>query len=168
MRSSLLVAGLAIFLCGCIGYKVGPTNGMEAGSRSIEIAPPVNATLEPRLSDAVAHALRRQIQRDGTYKLDTHGTGDVIVSTRIVEFRRQGVTFDPSDTLTVRDYRLQLIAQVNAFDRVSGKTLVQKQVRGDTMVRIGRDQAGAELQSLPVVAEELARNITSAIVDGDW
>ena len=53
----------ALLLSGCAGYQVGPTNGMSAGSRTVEVALFPNHTLEPRLSEPVAHALRKQLQQ---------------------------------------------------------------------------------------------------------
>lgn len=168
MPRALFLLALPLLLTGCLGYKVGPSNGMEAGSRSVEIAPPVNSTYEPRVSEALSQALRRQIQRDGTYKLNTRGNGDVLVSTTITSYDRQGLTFDPRDTLTVRDYRVILLAQVKAYDRVTGKTLFNRQFRGRTDIRVGSDLSSAERQALPLLAEDLARNITSALADGEW
>lgn len=168
-RSSFLLAlPLLALLTGCLGYKVGPTNGMEAGSRSIEIAPPVNHTMEPRITEAVSHAVRRRIQQDGTYRLNTKGDGDVIIKTTILRYHRQGLTFQPNDTLTVRDYRVQLFAQVNAYDRLTGKTLLNREVQGRTTVRVGSDQSSAERQAMPLLADDLAQTIVSLIVDGDW
>ena len=73
-----------VFFTGCAGYKLGPTNGLEAGARTIQINPPVNQTLEPRLAVELNQQLRKQLQRDGTYRLETRGEGDVIVSTTIL------------------------------------------------------------------------------------
>jgi hypothetical protein len=168
MRRLALLLSLPLLLTGCLGYKLGPTNGLEAGSRSIEVKPILNSTLEPRLTEAVSHALRREVQRDGTFRLNTRGEGDVVVTTALTRYDRQGVTFEPRDTLTVRDYRVQLHAEVTAYDRVTGKTLVEKEFRGHTMIRVGRDQASAERQALPLLAEDLARRIADAIVDGEW
>jgi hypothetical protein len=163
-----VVAVAAVLFAGCAGYKVGPSNGTEAGSRSIEFRPPVNHTLEPRVSEALSHSLRKHIQRDGTYRLDTKGNGDVIVTSTVTEYNRQGMTFVPNDTLTVRDYRVQLLAHINAYDRVTGKTLVNREFRGHTTVRVGRDQASAERQALPLLTDDLARAVTSALADGEW
>jgi hypothetical protein len=168
MQRALLLLALPLLLSGCLGYKLGPSNGMEAGSRSVEIAPLSNTTFEPRVVEAVSHALRRQIQRDGTYKLNTKGNGDVLVTTTITSYDRQGVTFDPRDTLRVRDYRVILMAHVKAYDRVTGKTLFNRQFRGRTDIRVGDDLSSAERQALPLLAEDLARNVTSALADGEW
>src|SRR5687768_18604188 len=83
---------LGALLTGCAGYQLGPTNGTPAGSRSIQVNLFRNDTWEPRLTDPVATSLRRWIQRDGTYRLATHGDGDIIVDGVITrsEERRVG------------------------------------------------------------------------------
>lgn len=168
MRHSLLALTAALLVTGCAGYKLGPSNGMEAGSRSVQINPPVNQTFEPRVAEALNHQLRKQMQRDGTFRLNTRGEGDVVVTTTITKYQRIGETFQRRDTLTARDYRIQLYAHVTAYDRVSGKNLVNQEFVGRTTVRLGNDQASAERQALPLVTEDLARIITSALADGEW
>ena len=163
-----LLSLAAFLLTGCAGYKLGPSNGMEAGSRSVQINPPVNQTFEPRIAEALNHQLRKQMQRDGTYRLNTRGEGDVVVSTTITKYNRIGETFQRRDTLTARDYRVQLFAQVIAYDRITGKNVINREFVGRTSVRLGTDQASAERQALPLVTEDLARIITSALVDGEW
>ncbi|HWN93514.1 MAG TPA: LPS assembly lipoprotein LptE [Methylomirabilota bacterium] len=168
MGKSLLLLGATLWLTGCAGYKLGPSNGLEAGAQSIQINPVVNKTFEPRIAEELNHQLRKQIQRDGTYKLRTRGEGDVVVTATISTYQRFGEAFQPRDTLTVRDYRIQLVAFVTAYDRISGKNLVNREFIGRTSVRIGSDQASSERQALPLLTEDLARSITSAITDGDW
>lgn len=163
------VAFVAVFLlAGCAGYRLGPTSGIEAGSRSIQINPPVNRTFEPRVAEELNHQLRKQIQRDGTFHLNTRDEGDVVVTATITRYERTGETYLRRDTLTARDYRIHLVATVTAYDRVTGRNLVEREFVGRTTIRIGGDQASAERQALPLVTEDLARNITSALVDGEW
>ena len=162
------VAGVAFLMAGCAGYKLGPTNGLEAGARTIQINAPVNKTFEPRLGVALNQQLRKQLQRDGTYRLETRGDGDVVVTTTILRYEKVGESFEPRDTLTVRDYRVLLFAHVTAYDRVTGKNIVDREFRGRTTVRPGSDQSSAEQQAFPLLTEDLARNITSALVDGEW
>ena len=168
MRLALASCAAALLLTGCAGYRLGPTNGLEAGSRTIQINPPLNKTPEPRIAEELNHQLRRQIQRDGTYRLATREDGDVVVNATVTKYNRIGETFQRRDTLTARDYRIQLVAFVTAYDRVSGKNLVHREFIGRTLVRIGSDQASAERQALPLLTEDLARIITSAIADGEW
>ena len=162
---SCVVAGA---LAGCAGYKLGPSSGLPAGARSLQINPFANDTMEPRLSEAITGALRKQVQQDGTYRLDTHGEGDIVVSGIITHFERASLTYQPNDILTVRDYRLSITARVTARERGTGKILVDRDVRGWTTIRVGADLASAERQAVPMLAEDLAHNATSLLVDGPW
>jgi len=153
---------------GCAGYKLGPTGGQEAGARSVQINPVQNATLMPGLGPSLAQALRKQVQRDGTFLLDTRGTGDVVVNCEVVDYRRRGIAYQPNDTLTAADYELTATVRVVATERGSGREILNKEVRGRTTIRIGTDQTSAERQAVPILAENLAYNITALLVDGEW
>lgn len=167
--NTLLTAGLLLcFLCGCAGYKLGPTNGLPAGSRSIQINLFRNDTWEPRLTEPLATALRRAVQRDGTYKLNTKGDGDIVVDGVITEFKRSGVTFQPADILTIRDYELTLYAKIKAVERGTGRVILDRLVYGRTTIRSGPDLPSAERQAAPLLAEDMANNITALLVDGTW
>jgi hypothetical protein len=152
---------------GC-GYQLGPTNGVPAGSRSVQINLFKNDTWEPRLSEPIATSLRRWIQRDGTYRLATKGDADIIVDGIIVEFNRSGISFQPSDVLTVRDYEVSAVADVKAYERATGKILLETKALGRTTIRSGPDLPSAERQAAPLIAEDMARRITSLLVDGNW
>ena len=62
LRALLSGCAAALLLTGCAGYKVGPSNGLEAGAHSIQINPPANQTLEPRLGTELNQQLRKQIE----------------------------------------------------------------------------------------------------------
>ena len=170
MRLAKLFWGgvLAGCVAGCAGYKLGPTLGTPAGSRSIEIHLFQNRTLEPRLIEAVGSALRKNVQQDGTYRLDTHGDGDIVVDGVITTFQRTGVSYQPADVLTVRDYELRMAAKITARERATGKILLDREVIGRLTVRVGNDLASAERQAIPILADRLAQNATSLLVDGSW
>ena len=167
----LLALGLAatvVSLTGCAGYKVGSAAAFPAGQHSIQIGLIQNKTLEPRLIEAVNNALRKRFQQDGTYKLDTRGESDVVLTGVITRFDRSVVSFQPADILTVRDYALSLSATLTVKERGTGKVLFEREVGGRTTVRAGTDLASAERQAVPLLAADLARNATSLIVDGAW
>jgi len=170
-RTNKLILALlvpVIISVGCAGYKLGPTNGQVAREKSVQIIPFANQTLEPRLGDAVTSQMRKQVQRDGTYKLATHEEGDILLSGVISAYRRQELSFLPTDILTVRDYRLTMTAQVTVRARSTGKVIFEQPVSGTTLIRVGTDLTGTERQALPLLAGDLARNITALLVDGSW
>ena len=166
--SRLLVGLVALGMSGCAGYKLGPVNGMSAGAKSVQVNPFSNKTLEPRLGDEVTAQLRQQLQRDGTYHLASHEDGDIVVGGAVTRYVRQVVSLSPSDTLTVRDYRLELRAQVTARERGSGKVILDQQVTGFTLIRVTSDLTSTERQALPLLAADLAKNVTALLAEGGW
>jgi hypothetical protein len=159
----------AILSAGCAGYHLGPVKpAVVAGAKSIEIVPFNNQTQQPRLGDAVTQALRERMQTDGTYRLATREPGDVVVTGVITAYRREGVSFLRADVTTAEDYRVGLTAHVTARDRATGRLLLDKNVTGYTLVQVGADLANSERQSLPLLAEDLARNVTELLTEGAW
>lgn len=165
--SSLGLILAALVFVGC-AYRLGPTNGSPAGSRSIQVQPFENKTIEPRLVEAVSLALRRQLQQDGTYKLNTGQDGDIVVTGSIIGYERHSLTFVSRDPQTPRDYRLTITAHVTARERATGKTLLDRKLTGYSDIRIGPDLTSSEREALPLVAADLARNATALLVDGTW
>ena len=166
---SLLFAWVvALGVCGCAGYRLGPSNGETMGKTSIQVAPFIDRTLEPHSGGAVTAALRKSLQRDGTYQLATHEDSDIVVTGEITRYDRSELSYQPNDILTVLDYRVTMTAHVTARERRSGKTILDKDVTGYTLVRVGSDLTSAERQALPLIAEDLAKNITALLVEGAW
>ncbi len=164
----LLCATLPLCLAGCAGYSLGPSNGLAAGEKSIQVRPFMNQTLQPRLTDVVTQQVRKQVQRDGTFKLATQDDGDLVIAGALTKYDRHELSFSPRDILTVQDYRVQLTAQVTVTDRSTGKVIMDRSITGTTLVRVGADLVSAERQAMPILAADLARNLVDALADGDW
>ena len=167
MRSLLLFL-VAVLLAGCAGYKLGPTNGLPAGSRSVEVKSFVNKTKEPRITEYLAASLRKQFQQDGSYRLETSGRGDILITGVINRFDRSGLSYQNNDVLTPQEYTLGLMAHVVAINVNTGKTIFSRDVFGRTYIRLGNDQSSAERQAIPLLTDDLARNAVSFVVDGDF
>ena len=167
--SWLAVAALASALAGgCAGYRLGPTNGVPAGLRSVQVTYFQNLTPQPRVSEAIDVSLRRALQQDGTYRLATSDGADIVVSGQVVRYERPALSFQVNETRALQDYRLRLVAQVKAVDRVTGRVLFDRELTGSTVVRAGTDQSGVERQALPLAADDLARRATGLLTDGEW
>jgi hypothetical protein len=158
----------AALLTGCAGYRLGPVNGQPAGARSVQINPIANQTVEPRLGEAITAALRKQVQRDATFRLATQGDGDIVVTGTVTRYYRKELSFVANDVLTVKDYRISLTAQITARERTSGRVLLDQPVTGQTLLRVGADLASAERQALPLLAEDLAKSVVALLAEGRW
>jgi hypothetical protein len=164
----LLIVLIAALVAGCAGYKLGPTNGLPAGSRSVEVRSFLNKTREPRITEYVAASMRKQFQQEGSLRLETSGRGDIVVTGVIIRFDRGGLSYQANDVLTPQEYTLTLTAHVVAINVDTGKTNLNRDVFGRTYIRIGNDQSSAERQAIPLLADDLARNAVSFVVDGDF
>ena len=166
----LLTCATAVLLAGCAGYHLGPVNpaARAGGDSSIEVLPFNNQTLQPRLGDAVTQALRERFQTDGTYHLATHGGGDLVVTGVITRYQREGLSYLNTDVATAENYRVDITAHVTARERNTGRLLLDKDVNGYTLVHVGTDLASTERQSLPLLAQDLARNTVELLTEGAW
>jgi hypothetical protein len=167
LKNFLLCLATAL-ISGCASYHFGAVNGAVAGEKSVEVLPFNNQTLQPRLGDALTQALRERLQVDGTYHLATHGPGDVIVTGVIHQYARETLGFASTDVATPVDYQVGATVHVTVRDRLSGKLLLDKDVKGHTLVNIGSDLGSAERQALPLLAQDVAQNIAELLTEGAW
>jgi hypothetical protein len=73
-----------------------------------------------------------------------------------------------NDVATTENYRVGVIARVTAREPATGKVLFDKEVKGYTLVHVGTDLADGDRQSQPLLAEDLAQNITELLTEGAW
>jgi hypothetical protein len=158
----------ALLLAGCAGYHLGSVNGDVAGEKSVQIMPFVNNTLQPRLNDDITQALRERLQSDGTYRLATGEPGDLVVSGVIRSYERQGLGYLNQDSSTTQNYLVTVTVNVTVRDRVSGKLRLDRDVTGHTLVNVGPDFASSERQAAPLLAANLAQNLTELLTEGAW
>lgn len=165
--ANAFIISACLLWMGC-AYRLGPSSGVEPGSRSLAVMPFENQTLEPRVTESISTALRQQLQQEGTFRLARHTEADVIVSGTVHRLDRHEESFLPQDVRVLRDYRLEIVAHVTAIERGTGRKLLDRDVDGHTTLRLQEDMSSAERQAMPLLAANLARNITSLLVDGDW
>jgi hypothetical protein len=158
----------AVFLAGCASYHLGPVNAVAAGDKTVEVLPFNNLTLQPRLGDAVTQSLRERLQVDGTYRLATRDPGDLVVSGEIRAYNRAGLGYLNNDATTTQNYRVDVTAHVVICERASGKLLLERDVKGHTLVNVGSDFASSERQAAPLLAADLAQNIAELLTEGTW
>lgn len=167
INSSLCIL-IASVLCGCLGYKLGPSNGLRAGEKSVSVNYFLNTTPEPGISDELMTAIRREVQVDGTYLLDTHSRGNLVISGKILQLNREAISLNPNRVEASRDLRLTLICEVTVTRGNTGDLVVQKLISAKSAIRNTGDLNRADQQTVPQMAEIMARKIISLISDGEW
>jgi hypothetical protein len=169
-RARLLWAGLVCLLCaGCAGYRLGPTGGQVAGARGLRVPFARNATVEPRLTQPLTEALRRQVQLDGTFRLETGSNPtDLVLDATIVDYDRRPMAFRRSDVISVQEYELHVTVRVVLRDPVADRVLLDRPVQGRTALLAGADQSAAERQAAPLLVEDVARRAIILVAEGEW
>ena len=160
------LAGLLTLVAAGCAYQLGPTNQQVSGAQSMTIEPFPNVTLQPGLTDIVNSAVRRQVQRDGTFHLDTRGNGDIVVTGRILRYGRLPLGSRRDDVITPQDYDVGITAKVRALR--GGQVVYEGEVVGRALVASTVNLNVSERENIPVAAENLARNLVSAIANGSW
>lgn len=159
----------SLLLSGCAGYRLGPTAGQVAGARSIRIPPARNNTLEPRLTQPVTEALRRQMQQDGTLRLETEsGVTDLILEATIEDYERLPLAFQRGDVISVLEYELRIRVHVKVTQQGREEPLLDRQVMGRTTVLAEADQTSVERQAAPLLANDFARKAVLLVTEGSW
>ena len=164
--NELKIGMLAVFVglsLGCAGYHVG-----TAGARSVQVKFFENETFEPRLATAVNRAMKREFQKDGTYSLETQSEGDLVVTGKLINFRRGGVSYKPGDVLTVQDYTMTLSAEITVKKRGIRDPIFRETITGTSTVRVGNDLTAGQRQAVPIIAAKLAEQAVLQIVYRDW
>ncbi|MDG1891217.1 MAG: LPS assembly lipoprotein LptE [Verrucomicrobiota bacterium] len=164
----LAVLALVLALTACAGYRLGSTGPYVPGTHSAEIRSFDNQTPEPALSEALSQALRKQIHDDGNFTLETRQQGDIIIDGVITEYQRNGLTFQPQDILTARDFEVTIKAKITAIHRTNGKVFVEGNVSGRTLVRGASNLVEAERRALPLLMRDLAFKISDLLLSEDW
>ncbi len=159
-----LLTGLSALVAGCAGYKLGPATNVTYKS----VAVPVfrNKTYQPRIENQVTSAIIKRFQMDGTLQVDSVANADVILTGTITQYRRQELRSLHGESGAPREYRLSIDARIEARDRVTGKiVLASTVVTGSADTFIGDDLQSAELQALPLVADDLAMRVVPLLAE---
>ena len=65
-----------------------------------------------------------------------------------------------------REYRISITVRVEARDRRTGETVLKStEVEGKSDVLIGEDQQSAEMQALPLLADDIAKRVAGLLVE---
>lgn len=163
VAQGLLAAACAVFLAGCAGYSVGTT--LPPDIRSAHIPTLQNNTGEPLVEITVTRAVIERMQSDGTLRVHGIEDADGILEGAVTKFDLTPLRYESEDQKAAREYRLQLTASIRFTAQRSGEVLVHRNISGSTTFLLTGDMASAKRAALPDAAQDLARNIVTAVVE---
>ena len=164
-RVAVILAGLGCALAtGCMGYRVGPV--LKADYRSVAVPMFRNKTYKPQLEAQITNGIIKRLQADGTLSVDSVAKADVVVTGEITRYNHLELRLAQQDTKVPREYRLVITVHVEARTRRTGKVVLNPpDVSGSADMFIGSDLQSAEYQALPLVADDVARQVVGLLVE---
>ena len=163
-RAVCLAFLAAVFASGCAGYRLGPTLGAQY--RTVAVPMFRNKTYHPQLEAQITNGIIKRFQADGTLQVDSVANADVILTGVITQYRRHNLRSSRTDTGAPREYRVSIEARIEARDRVTGKiVLASTLVTGSADTFIGNDLQTAEAQLLPLIADDLAKQVVTLLAE---
>ena len=166
-------AVLALLFSGCAGYHVGPIQPkFMADIHTLAVPSFKNDTLEPRIEVALATAVIKQFQQDGTYKIVDEKNADAIVQGTLELIRRRSARSVRGNVLATREYILELKCRITVTNRTTGEIIDQRGISGQTSFFVTGSSSPAadvntdERQAIPLAAEDMAIQLVSQLSEG--
>jgi hypothetical protein len=160
----VIIALPVLLFLGCAGYHVGPVT--KTSFHSIAVPMFRNETLRPQIEAHISNEIIRRLQEDGTVQVDAQSRADAILTGTVIRYDRIPLRSLQSNTGVPREYRIEITVRVEARDRRTGETVLRPtEVVGTTDVFIGEDQQSAEMQALPLVADDIAKRVVGLLVE---
>ena len=159
----LAAAMLGVLPAGCIGYRVGST--LPSDLRTVHVPPFENQTGEPQLEGVTTRETIRRLQQDGNLRVTAAGNADCVLNVALTRFQLEPARFEPDSPRTVKEYRLRIWAEVELRRRISGEVIASSRAMGQASFEAVLDLASGKREAMPEAANDLARDIVSAVVE---
>lgn len=165
MRRLIALCLVAVAFAGCTSYRLG--TGATTGFTTLYIAPVANTTTAPQSVALVTAQIREAFLRDGRVTLvASPAEAEATLTITLTRYQREVLTARPGDTGLGRKFGLDLSAEATLRDNRTGQTIFEKRSVSATRQSFADDgQLQAEYQSLPLLAETLAKNTAHAVLD---
>jgi hypothetical protein len=167
-----LAAGLALLLAlglgavaGCSHYRLGHPGTPPA--RTVFLAPVEATALAPQTRPLVATQVAEALARDGRVRLAARAdNAEAVLHIVLVDYGRRLTASLPQDTGLARKFALTLTADVTLIDPLTGNALVETlRIAATREAFTDSGQQLAEYQTMPLLAEALAREIVHRLLD---
>lgn len=157
--------GAGVLLAGCAGYQLG--TGSAPKFSTLFIAPVASETLIPQAQVLVTTQLREAFSRDGRVTLvNSAEAADAVLTVSLSSYGRDVAVSRQDDTGLARRFDVTLKAKATLTDNRTKQALfVQRPLVAKRGVFTDSGLVPAEYQTLPLLAELLAKEATHAVLD---
>lgn len=161
----LLALVIATSLAGCSHYQLG--TGGRAPLRTLYVEPVTNRAPVPQAEALLATQVRQAFVRDGRIELvNSPGAADAVLTIVISEYFREVAAVREDDTGLARKYNLTLGVTCTLKSQRGGPPGFERRpIRAVREAFTDGGQLQSEYQTLPLLAEVVARNVVHATLD---
>ena len=161
----LPLLGAALLLGGCTGYQLG--TGGAPKFATLFIAPVASETLIPQAQVLVTTQLREAFARDGRVTLaNSAEAADAVLVVTLTGYNREVTVSRQTDTGLARRFDVTLQAHATLTDNRSKQVLfTHRPLKATRGVFTDSGLVPAEYQTLPLLAELLAKEAEHAVLD---
>ena len=154
MTASLMAAATG----GCASYTW--TSSVPEEYRTIAVPTFENRSNDAELGPITTQYTRRELQREGTFKLKRTGDAAVELQGAIVSARRGALTFDRTLGTRASSYRYTVTAEISVIDKKTGKVLVDnRKYMAETSFLTQNDLLTGQRNSAARIGQDIARQI---------
>jgi Lipopolysaccharide-assembly len=169
---------LAAMLCvACSGYQLGPVKPTKLKSvQRICVKNFTNETLEPRMEVALAGAVIKQLQNDGTYEITDESRADAILQGALTQIGRTPARVVRGNVLQTSEYLLTITCNYRLTSAHGGNVLDSGTVTGTTnffvsaglpaQSIISADTVQDQRQAMPLAVDNLATRLAGQLSEG--
>jgi len=158
---------LAVLLCGCFGYRIGPAKPYYLREvRNIAVPTFRNETFVPRIEVLVTSTVIKQLQQDGTYRVTNEEQADAVLRATIQTITRNPARSVRGNVLATTEFNLGITVNYTLEGRDGKPVAGPAGVSGGTSYFVGSDVITDERQALPIATEDLAARLVSQLSEG--
>ena len=149
-------------LAGCGGYRVGTL--LPEQYKTISVPMFKNATNQPNIEPLATNAVIEQLNVDRTLQV-TDRDPHLLLECTIVGYVRTPIRY--AGGTRPQEYRLTITVSATLTDLLEGKEMwARRPISGHFEFPAGGDLHSSERTAIPIVMEDLARDIVEAVVEG--
>ncbi|MBR0057449.1 MAG: hypothetical protein IJP66_08990, partial [Kiritimatiellae bacterium] len=165
-QALLPLLACAAALAGCANYRLGTT--LPPNLKTIHVATFENHTAEPNIEQKITTAVLRQFQHDGQLKVvSAEDQADISLTAVLKSYDVDSLLYERGNPSATRRYRARIFCDIDATETATGRTVVKRQVVGDTTFPAAGDTVTARRNALEDVARDLATEVVDAVI-GAW
>ncbi|HVU32104.1 MAG TPA: LPS assembly lipoprotein LptE [Opitutaceae bacterium] len=152
------------FLSGCSHYQLG--TGAAPAFHSIYVEPVANRTTLPQAREIVTTQIRETFARDGRVSLvNSPESADATLTVVLVDYHRDVAAVREGDTGLARKFNLVLGVDCTLRQRDGTVLFQNRRITARREAFTDSGQLQAEYDTVPLLAEDLARQIAHAALD---